>query len=223
LPANIVLVDLENVQPKTLTALAKRTSKVLVFVGATQAKIPFELAAAMQSMGGKAEYIKIAGTGPNALDFHIAFHIGQLAAKDPTARFHIVSKDTGFDPLIGHLRSRQILATRSSTIDAIPLGEASNKKSSDEMARMFVEMLRLPKATRPRSEKTLGSAIATSSTSNSTSKRCPGWLQLCARRASLRLMAPGSCTPWATSQADDFASPLSGELVGQFHPPILEV
>jgi hypothetical protein len=155
-----VLVDLENVQPKALAALAGKASKVMVFVGATQAKLPFDLAEAMQRMGGKAEYIKISGVGPNALDFHIAFHIGHMSAKDPTARFHIVSKDTGFDPLIKHLQSNQIMATRSATIAGIPFDKSGKKRTPDEMARMFVEMLRLPKATKPRSEKTLSSAIA---------------------------------------------------------------
>jgi hypothetical protein len=30
--------------------------KVLVFVGANQAKVPFELASALQALGGSAEY-----------------------------------------------------------------------------------------------------------------------------------------------------------------------
>ena len=54
----------------------------------------------MQSLGADAEYVRIEGNGPNALDFHIAFYIGNIAAKDPDCYFHIISKDTGFDPLI---------------------------------------------------------------------------------------------------------------------------
>jgi hypothetical protein len=66
------------------------------------------------------EYVQISGSGPNALDFHIAFYIGQFAAQDPTACFHIVSNDTGFDPLIEHLKSRKISAARTPSIDSIP-------------------------------------------------------------------------------------------------------
>jgi len=51
-------------------------------------------------MGERAEYVRISGNGSNALDFHIAFYIGQLAAHEPDAYFHIISKVTGFDPLI---------------------------------------------------------------------------------------------------------------------------
>ena len=145
---------------EALTALIDDHFKVLVFVGATQAKLPYDLVAAMQRLGDRAEYIKIAGTGPNALDFHIAFYIGQLSAKDPTAYFHVVSKDKGFDPLIKHLKSRKMFSARSSKIEDIPLIKASTKKSPEDRAQMFIDMLCQPKATRPRKESTLASAIA---------------------------------------------------------------
>jgi hypothetical protein len=88
--------------------LGRSSLKVLVFVGASQAKIPFELAAAMQRLGDDAQYVKIGGNGKNALDFHLAFYVGELVAKDPEAYFHILSKDTGFDPLIKRLKTRKV-------------------------------------------------------------------------------------------------------------------
>jgi len=157
---NYVLIDLENVQAEALTALVDDHFKVLLFVGATQAKLPYDLVAAMQRLGDRAEYIKIVGSGPNALDFHIAFYIGQLSAKDPNSYFHVVSKDKGFDPLIKHLKSRKIFSARSSKIEDIPLVKASTKKSPEDRAQMFIDMLCQPKATRPRKESTLASAIA---------------------------------------------------------------
>ena len=63
---NYVLIDYENVQPEALSILDAEHFKVIVFVGATQAKVTFETAAALQRMGSKAEYIKISGNGPNA-------------------------------------------------------------------------------------------------------------------------------------------------------------
>ena len=69
LRTNYVLIDFESVQPESLAALEHDHFKVLVFVGATQTKVSFKLASEMQRMGDKAEYIKIAGSGPNALDF----------------------------------------------------------------------------------------------------------------------------------------------------------
>ena len=41
---NYVLIDLENVQPASLAGLDAEFFKVLIFVGASQTKIPFELA-----------------------------------------------------------------------------------------------------------------------------------------------------------------------------------
>lgn len=118
---NFILIDFESVQPESLEALGRHKFKVIIFIGASQMKVPFEIASALQQMGSNAEYIKISGNGKNALDFHIAFAIGQLSIKDPTAYFHIISKDGGFDPLIQHLKSKKISTARWSKIEDIPL------------------------------------------------------------------------------------------------------
>ena len=53
----------------------------------------------MQALGDRANYVEIDGSGPNALDFHIAYYIGELATADPTGSFHVISKDKGSDPI----------------------------------------------------------------------------------------------------------------------------
>jgi hypothetical protein len=118
--SNFILVDFENVQPAILASVAQAKFGVIVFVGASQTKVPFEMAAALQPMGADAAYVKISGNGKNALDFHIAFWIGQLSARYPSAAFHIISKDNGFDPLIAHLKERGISAARWPGISEIP-------------------------------------------------------------------------------------------------------
>ncbi|MBA2501353.1 MAG: hypothetical protein H0V27_00600 [Pyrinomonadaceae bacterium] len=157
---NYVLVDLENVQPESLAQLAQEHFKVLVFVGANQTKLPFELAASLQQMGSRAEYIKISGNGSNALDFHIAYYIGLLSASDATAYFHIISKDAGFDPLIQHLKTKKVLAGRVKAVTDIPLVKASNSKSPAERLEVVVAKLRRLKASKPRTVSTLKSTIA---------------------------------------------------------------
>jgi hypothetical protein len=157
---NYVLVDLENVQPSSIGQLAHDHFKVIVFVGASQAKLPFELAASLQTLGQRAEYIKITGNGSNALDFHIAYYIGRLAAADPTAYFHIISKDTGFDPLIQHLKALKVFANRVSAIADIPLLKASNLKSPTERLAVILAKLTQLKAAKPRKVSTLSSTIA---------------------------------------------------------------
>ena len=125
---NYVLIDFESVQPESFEPLSHDYFKVIVFVGANQTKLPFEVAKSLQKLGSRAEYIKLSGHGSNALDFHIAYYIGRLAAEEPSAYFHIISKDRGFDPLVQHLRSNKILAGRVKTIADIPVVKASNSK-----------------------------------------------------------------------------------------------
>ena len=156
---NYVLVDFENVQPDSIGLLAGEQFKVLVFVGASQTKLSFDIASALQKLGTQAEYIKISGNGANALDFHIAYYIGVLAAQQSSAYFHIISKDKGFDPLIQHLRSRKIFAGRVVSITEIPIVKASNSTTSEEKTEVVLLRLQQLKASKPRTVKTLISTI----------------------------------------------------------------
>lgn len=156
---NYVLIDYENVQPSSLAELDAEHFHVLLFVGASQNKLTFEIAAAVQKLGPRAEYIKIAGNGSNALDFHIAFHVGHLAANDPAAIFHIISKDTGFDPLIQHLKERKIRASRFKNVADILLLKTENSKTTPEKIHVVVANLQQRAAARPRTLKTLTSTI----------------------------------------------------------------
>jgi hypothetical protein len=158
LKTNYILIDFENVQPDNLTLLKGHEFKVIVFVGDKQSKVSFDLAAAMQSLGERAEYIKIEGNGSNALDFHIAFYIGQIAAHDQNCLFHIISKDTGFDPLIRHLKTKKILALREQTIAEIPLLKPIPIPTTDRIAAT-IEFLIASGNAKPRTIKTLANFI----------------------------------------------------------------
>ena len=157
---NYVLIDFESVQTKSLEELTHDHFKVIVFVGANQAKLPYEVAESLQQLGSRATYIKISGHGSNALDFHIAYYIGRLAAEEPSAYFHIISRDTGYDPLIQHLRSKKILAGRVANITDIPFLRASKAKSPQQRIAVILDRLQQLKATKPRTIKTLTSTIA---------------------------------------------------------------
>jgi len=156
---NYVLIDYENVQPATLSVLNRENFKILVFVGANQTKVPFEVAAALQHMGERAQYIKISGNGSNALDFHIAYYIGKIAAKEPDAYFHIISKDTGFDPLIQHLKSKKVMAARSADMSEIPAIRGNTTKEPENRISVIVADLKRRGTSKPRAVKTLTSTI----------------------------------------------------------------
>jgi hypothetical protein len=144
---NYVLVDYENVQPEAISALNKEHFKVIVFVGATQSKVTYEVAIAMQKLGDRAEYMKISGNGSNALDFHIAFYIGRI------------SKDTGFDPLIAHLKSLKVPVHRSKDVSEIPIVKVSTSKTIDEKILVVIEYLKSRGSAVPKTVKTLTSTI----------------------------------------------------------------
>jgi hypothetical protein len=156
---NYILIDYENVQPKNLEILLNHPFKVIAFVGANQTKIPFDLADAMQALGENATYIKISGNGQNALDFHVAFYIGEISAKYPEATFHIISRDTGFDPLIRHLKAKKIRVQRDTDLAEIPVLRMSNATSSDEKIEAVVKNLTGRGPSRPRKMKTLSNTI----------------------------------------------------------------
>lgn len=163
---NYVLIDFENIQPSNLEVLQHHPFKVLVFVGASQSKIPFELASAIQALGDSAQYVKIAGNGKNALDFHIAYYIGELASKEPAAYFHIISRDTGFDPLIKHLKDKKIRVQRERDLAEIPVVRMSTATSSDEKLAAIIKNLAGRGQSRPRKIKTLSNTINSLFTAN---------------------------------------------------------
>ena len=156
---NYVLIDFENVQPKNLEILEKHPFKIFVFVGANQTKVPFDLATAMQNFGDSAQYIKIPGNGKNALDFHVAFYIGQLSHQDPKGLFHIISKDKGFDPLIKHLRAKKIRVQREKDLAEIPVLRISSATNNDAKIRAIIKNLSGRGQARPRKVKTLSNTI----------------------------------------------------------------
>jgi hypothetical protein len=110
-------------------------------------------------LGTNAEYVLLESGGANALDFHIAYYIGVLSAQDPAARFHIISKDTGFDPLIRHLKLRGVIAQRLPSISAIASAESAPTATSDEQLELAVAHLSKLKTAKPRTQKTLCSTL----------------------------------------------------------------
>ena len=168
---NYILVDYENVQVQSLDLLTGEQFQVRVFLGPNNTKLPVELVVAMQRLGNRGEYIILETPGSNALDFHIAYYLGVLTEADPSGFFHIISKDTGFDSLIQHIRSRNILITRSAAIEEMPCFKTASAtpppqgkqvkptSSTEELLRLVVDDLLRRKDSKPRSPTTLRSTI----------------------------------------------------------------
>lgn len=137
--SHYVLVDHENVQPTDFGLLDRGDVRVLVFVGAKQGKVSSDMAIHMQGLGARARYVRVSAVGKNALDFHIAFHVGQIAGTDPQGFFHIISKDKGYDPLLAHLKEAGIQGARSESIAAMPLFKPKAKKSTGRRLQVIVD------------------------------------------------------------------------------------
>jgi hypothetical protein len=135
---NYVLIDFENVQVKSIALLEGDHFRVKVFLGPKNTRLPAELVVAVQKLGEKAEYITLDTSGSNALDFHIAYYLGVLSAKEPAAYYHVISKDTGFDPLIQHLRSKNIYSCRSVSIEEMPY--FAKKEANIEEKQVVIEV-----------------------------------------------------------------------------------
>lgn len=171
-----MFVDYENVQVQSLAMLKDDHFKVRIFLGANNTKLPVALFMSMQELGPRVELIALEASGKNALDFHIAFYVGVEAARDPTGFFHIISKDSGFDPLIHHLKAKRIFSSRSASIEDMPCFQtaATQAPHSETKApsKAFTEQLALHelvekaislvidgKASRPTTRKTLLSTL----------------------------------------------------------------
>lgn len=96
------LVDFENVQPsfEELGRLAPGFTDVWLFHGPNQIK----QAQRWTSTNDRVALVPRTGRGPNALDFHLSFYLGYVAARHSKAQLVVVANDRGYDPMIAHAR-----------------------------------------------------------------------------------------------------------------------
>jgi PIN domain len=156
---NFVLIDSENVKPEYIEKLKHEHFRVVVFVGANLNRLNFAIVNAVQSLGSNGSYVKVSGHGPDALDFHIAYYVGKLAAAHPDAYFHIISNDKGFDPLIKHLKDQKVFCCRSASVLEIPLVKSTDKLPPKQRAEVFHEKRIASAKARPATVVSLQSAI----------------------------------------------------------------
>lgn len=134
-------IDYENVQDVRVDVI-KKTTKVMIIVGEDQTKVPIDLVVKTQPFGDSVEWLKVSGKGRNALDFFIAFFLGKDVATNPEKSFIIYSKDTGYDPLINHLKKIGISAKRIVSFQELSenkvfkVDQASIKKVKDNLTKL---------------------------------------------------------------------------------------
>lgn len=174
---NHVFVDFENVKRIDVAALGGKHLRLHLFLGPQNKKLDVEVVEKLLENAQAVELIRSTTLGKNALDFVLAYHLGQAVLTDPKAHFHIVSKDTGFDALVELLKSRHVkvkrhgdwsalnfqsapkpVAAAVSPTPAVPAPAAPKppaKPALSEEAEKLLENLRKTPKNRPKKEKTL--------------------------------------------------------------------
>lgn len=119
----LLLVDYENVHKVDLSGLDESYSAI-IFVGAKQSPPKAARKTSTAHRFQRVDFQKVAGTGKNALDFHIAFQLGRTIETAPQTECFILSRDKGFDPLIAHLNKNGLKCSRLESLDFL-VAEAS--------------------------------------------------------------------------------------------------
>lgn len=158
----VILVDWENVQPELLPALNLEHTRVVVFIGPHQNKLPFATVQAVQQLGARAQYVQVNKQGNDALDMHIAFYMGRLAGELPDAYFHVIAKDRDYDPLIAHLKSLKIGAARWPDLGSIPVLRRAAAVTLKDQVDATKDWLQERKVNRPKTLTTLTNSLKSS-------------------------------------------------------------
>lgn len=110
-PKRFLFIDYENVADAEVWK-ADGSFHICIFTGTNQSKIPFTTVEKLQPLGSRLEWRHVDGHGKNALDFFIAYELALLFSKEPESECVILSKDTGFDPLLNSLKKEGKKARR---------------------------------------------------------------------------------------------------------------
>lgn len=135
-------------------------TKVMIIVGEDQKKVPIDLVKSTQPFGESFEWIQVEGKGKNALDFFIAYYLGRIISETPKKRYIVYSKDTGFDPLIGHL---VVSGHDVSRIASLQLLDKKHAVQFDEksISRAIENLEKVPASKRPKKRSGLASHLLT--------------------------------------------------------------
>jgi hypothetical protein len=151
---NYIFVDFENVQEHELDRISHKPIKVTLVLGRRHKNLPVQLVKLIQKYASQVVLVETALEGKNALDFVIACLIGAESERDPQGYFHVLSRDTGFDALIHHLKSREIRAARHVSFNEIPV-----LMNASERVKFLTQFLATNAANRPKKRPALESQM----------------------------------------------------------------
>jgi len=186
---NYIFVDFENVREMDFDRIANRPVRVTVVLGEQHKRLPVDLVKKLLRHAGQIELIETGRAGKNALDFVLAQHIGAVRTADPHGYFHIVSKDKGFDALIGYLKDNGTLARRHASFSKIPV-----LMNTVERVGLMSTQLKTKPDNRPGKTKTLKSYIQTIFGRSLSEAEAEDTLQGLVREKTVALSSKGEVT-----------------------------
>jgi hypothetical protein len=156
-----VFVDFENVPHVDLTIVGTPAVSFTLLLGPTQTTLDVKLVEKLLAHAPSVHLVRLTSPGKNALDFTLSYYLGRAALAEPTATFHIVSKDTGYDPLIAHLRGHNMRVYRHPDFTKLPFSEKARSSQAvpGDLLTCVLEQWKKPLAGRPKSRKTLTNTL----------------------------------------------------------------
>lgn len=140
MPLIHILVDFDNKQPtiEELSRVSGASQRLWVFSSPHSGKFKADYVQALLAHQGRAQLVHCTRAGHNAVDMHIALHIGRLIADRAEAgaaaggdEFVVVSGDNDFAPLLEYVRGLGHAARQVKSVkDALGNGKAARKAAA---------------------------------------------------------------------------------------------
>ena len=124
---NHIFIDYENMRQIDSAVFALDRATITLLLGPQNGSISTTTVQQLMAHAASVELVRLEKSGKHAVDLALAYYMGRKVIADPLTFLHIVSRDKGYDPLIEHLRSRQIKVCRHE--DYAALAKALKPKS----------------------------------------------------------------------------------------------
>ena len=127
-----------------------------LLLGPRQTKLDTPLVAKLLQHATSVKLIRLDSSGKNAVDFALSYYLGRTVLADPIAYYHIISKDTGFDPLVEHLKTQSVKIRRHDDFSTLTFsGPPKPARVVDDTTTRILTILRKNTTNRPKKKKSL--------------------------------------------------------------------
>jgi hypothetical protein len=114
-----IFVDYENIKRIDPAVFALEGATFTLLLGPQNRTLNVALVEQLMVRAAAVELVRLEEPGRNAVDFALAYYLGRKVVTDPTAQYYLISKDTGYDPLIAHLWARKVRVRRIEDFESL--------------------------------------------------------------------------------------------------------